>query len=279
MRPNRLRQLLDDGQPTLGTRLLSSWPTMLELVGHSRMFDYVEFVAEYAPYDLYALENLGRAVDLFDHMSAMIKIQQESRLHLATRAIGAGIQNVLFTDPRNAEDAQECVRVTRFERPKSGGIQGVALHRSVGIFLDAASPESADALDETVVAIMIEKESAVANLESILAVPGIDMVQFGPADYAMSLGLEGQLDAPQIKEAELHTIRTALKMGISPRVELNQPSGFEPYLDMGVRHFNLGIDARILFNWYSESGAIMRKELGLDPAAESAAPQGGNYGK
>ena len=72
MRPNRLRQLLNDGKPTLGTRLLSSWPTMLELVGHSRMFDYVEFVAEYAPYDLYALENLGRAVDLFDHMSAMI---------------------------------------------------------------------------------------------------------------------------------------------------------------------------------------------------------------
>ena len=236
MRPNRLRQLLDDGQPTLGTRLMSSWPTMLELVGHSRMFDYVEFVAEYSPYDLYTLENLGRAVDLFDHISAMIKIQQESRLHLATRAIGAGIQNVLFTDPRNAEDAQECVRVTRFERPKSGGIQGVALHRSVGVFLDVASPESADALDETVVAIMIEKESAVENLESILGVPGIDMVQVGPADYAMNLGLEGHLDAPQVKEAELHTIRTALKMGIAPRVELNQPSGFEPYLDLSLIH-------------------------------------------
>ena len=270
MRPNRLRQLLDDGQPTLGTRLMSSWPTMLELVGHSRMFDYVEFVAEYSPYDLYTLENLGRAVDLFDHMSAMIKIQQESRLHLATRAIGAGIQNVLFTDPRDADDAQECVRVTRF---------GVALNRSVGVLLDVASPESADALDETVVAIMIEKESAVENLESILEVPGIDMVQFGPADYAMNLGLEGRLDAPQVKEAELHTIRTALKMGIAPRVELNQPSGFEPYLDMGVRHFNVGIDARILFQWYSESGAIMRKELGLDPAAEPATPQGSNYGK
>ena len=107
MRPNRLRQLLDDGQPTLGTRLMSSWPTMLELVGHSRMFDYVEFVAEYSPYDLYTLENLGRAVDLFDHMSAMIKIQQESRLHLATRAIGAGIQmsfsptRVMLTMPRS----------------------------------------------------------------------------------------------------------------------------------------------------------------------------------
>ena len=37
--------------------------------------DYVEFVGEYAPYDLYALENLGRAVDLFEHMSSMMKIE------------------------------------------------------------------------------------------------------------------------------------------------------------------------------------------------------------
>ena len=37
------------------------------------MFDYVEFVAEYAPYDLYALENLGRAIDLFPQMTALDK--------------------------------------------------------------------------------------------------------------------------------------------------------------------------------------------------------------
>ena len=64
------------------------------------MFDYVEFVGEYAPYDLYALENLGRAVDLFDHMTAMMKIEQEPRTYLTIRAIGSGIQNVLFADPR-----------------------------------------------------------------------------------------------------------------------------------------------------------------------------------
>ena len=74
MRRNRLRELLNAGQPSLGTHIHSSWPTMIELVGHSGMFDYVEFVGEYAPYDLYALENIGRAVDLFDHMSAMMKI-------------------------------------------------------------------------------------------------------------------------------------------------------------------------------------------------------------
>jgi len=37
-------------------------PTIVELIGHTGMFDYVEFVAEYGPYDLYALENIGRAL-------------------------------------------------------------------------------------------------------------------------------------------------------------------------------------------------------------------------
>src|SRR3979409_840677 len=100
MRPNRLRQLLRAGSPTLGTHRAISWPSIVELVGHSGMFDYVEFVAEYAPYDLYALENLGRAVDLFAHLSAMMKIEQEPRTYLTVRAIGSGIQNMLFADPR-----------------------------------------------------------------------------------------------------------------------------------------------------------------------------------
>ena len=47
MRRNRFRELLKNDQPTLGTRILSSWPTIIELVGHSGMFDYVEFSGEY----------------------------------------------------------------------------------------------------------------------------------------------------------------------------------------------------------------------------------------
>lgn len=147
------------------------------------MFDYVEFVAEYAPYDLYALENLGRAVDLFPHLSAMMKIEQEPRTYLAIRAIGSGIQNVLFADPRTVADVEECVRAVRAEAPHAGDRHGVGMRRDVGFVLEGGSPAFVQALDDAVVALMIEKESAVENLEALLAVPGVDMVQFGPADY------------------------------------------------------------------------------------------------
>ncbi|MBV9577931.1 MAG: 2,4-dihydroxyhept-2-ene-1,7-dioic acid aldolase, partial [Chloroflexi bacterium] len=45
MRENRLRTLIDEGKPTFGTRVQSSWPTIIEIVGRSQNFDYVEFLA------------------------------------------------------------------------------------------------------------------------------------------------------------------------------------------------------------------------------------------
>jgi hypothetical protein len=33
LRRNRLRELLEQGQPSVGTHVLSAWPTVTELVG------------------------------------------------------------------------------------------------------------------------------------------------------------------------------------------------------------------------------------------------------
>jgi 2-keto-3-deoxy-L-rhamnonate aldolase RhmA len=274
MRPNRLRELLNAGAPTLGTHIHSSWPSIIELVGHSGMFDYVEFVGEYAPYDLYALENLGRAVDLFPHMSSMMKIEQEPRTYLTIRAIGSGIQNVLFADPRTVEDVEECVRAVRAETPQARGKHGVGMRRDVRFVLEGGTPAFVKALDDAVIALMIEKAQAVENLEALLSVKGVDMVQFGPADYSMSLGLTGQFDHPKVREAERHVIETALKMGIAPRAEISHPGETRKYLEMGVKHFCIGTDVCILFDWFKANGAEMKKLLGSGAATASAADSG-----
>ncbi len=274
MRKNRLRELLNAGQPTLGTHLHSSWPSVTELVGYAGNFDYIEFVAEYAPYDLYALENLGRAIDLFDHLGGMMKIEQEPRNYLTIRALGSGIQNVLFADIRSAADAEACVRAVRAEAPGSNGIHGVGMRRDVRFTIEPGSQGFVEALDQTVIALMIEKKSAIENLEAILTVPGIDMVQFGPADYAMSTGVAGQWSHPQVQEAERYMIETALKHGIHPRAEIQHPGQAQHYLDQGVKHFCVGTDMVTLWQYFKETGAAMRGliggEAGARPADENA---------
>ena len=115
--------------------------------------------------------------------------------------------------------------------------------------------------EDAVVAFMIEKKSTVENLEEILSVEGIDMVQFGPSDYSLSIGVPGERDHPKVRDAELRTIKTALKMDVAPRAEINSPEEAKRYVELGVRNFNLNTDVRILYDWWKKNGSELKKIL------------------
>jgi 4-hydroxy-2-oxoheptanedioate aldolase len=259
MRTNKLRNLLKAGKPTLGTHLHSTWPSVVEAVGHTGLFDYVEFVAEYAPYDLYTLDNFCRTVELFD-MSSMIKVDQANSTYVAQRAIGSGFQSVLFTDARSVEDARQYVSAVRADTPEAKGCYGVATRR-MSYMGYGGSPDYVQALEDIVVVLMIEKKAAVDCLEEILAVEGIDMIQWGPADYSMSVGRPGGAKHPETKAVERHVIETCLRHGIPPRAEINSPDEAKYFLDMGVRHFCMATDLLVIHQWMKANGETLRKAL------------------
>ncbi len=257
MRPNRLRELLRAGKPTIGTRMNLAVPAVVEAIGHTGMFDYVEFVAEYATYDLHDLDNLCRAAELYG-LSSIIKIDQAPRTFTAQRAIGAGFQGVLFADVRSVEDVRECVRVVRPETPEDGGLYGAA-HRRFAYPASSGSPEYVQALREVVVLLMIEKQCAVERLEELLVVPGVDMIQWGPVDFAMSSGRAGAARSPEVQAVERRVIETALRLGIPPRAEISSVDQARYYLDLGVRHFSIGSDFSILYQWWRANGEALRR--------------------
>ena len=258
MRTNKLRVLLRKGEPTLGTRVLIPWSGLVEIIGRTQLYDYFEFVSEYAPYDLHDLDNLARASEIVD-ISSMIKIDYSSRSYLAGRALAAGIQNILFVDTRTVQDAEEAERAVRAE-PK--GMSGYRMDRRCGyVGVTATGADVVKMCDEVVVALMIEKKPAVENLEDILSVEGIDMVQFGPMDYSLSIGLPGEVGHPKVKEAEIRTIKTALKLDVAPRAEVRNLEEARKYLDLGVRNFSLNTDVKILFDWLRENGNKMRETI------------------
>ena len=260
MRKNKLREMLNKGKPTIGTRVFNVWPGIVEVIGRTGAIDYIEFMGEYGAWDLHDLDNFARATELFD-MSSMMKVNQEPRGFLAQRALGSGIQNILFADVRTVQDAEECVRIVRAETPETQGINGCHGGRSVGYILEGGSSQYIRAMNDAVVALMIEKKQAVDNLEEILSVGGIDMVQFGACDYCLSIGLPRQFSHPKVKEAELKTITTALKMGLHPRIETTSLKSVQEYLDIGVRNFSLSTDMTVLYQWFKENGESMRRVL------------------
>ena len=259
MRPNKLRELLQADKPSIGTRVHSTWPSVVEAIGHTGMYDYVEFLAEYAPFDLYALDNFCRAAELHN-LSTVIKVDQELQGFLAQRGIGAGFQGVLFADSRTVADVQQCVSIVRPETPEDGGTHGVGMRRFAYMGY-GGSADYVQALKDVVVMIMIEKQSTVERLEDILSVPGIDMIQWGPVDYSMSIGRPGGRNSTEVKAVERRVFETAIKMGVPPRAEINSVDEAKYYLDLGVRHFNIGMDLSILFNWWKTNGDNLRKVI------------------
>ena len=76
---------------------------------------------------------------------------------------------------------------------------------------EAGTDAYVQALEDVVLVLMIEKREAVEQLDEILAVPGIDMIQWGPADYAMSIGRPGGWDHPEVKAVERDVIERSLE--------------------------------------------------------------------
>ena len=259
MRPNTLRELLKADKPTLATHIHTTWPSIVEAIGCTGLYDYVEFVAEYGPFDLYALDDLCRAAELHN-MGMMIKVDQEPRGFIAQRAIGSGFGSVLFADCRSAADVRECVRIARPETPEDGGTYGVATRRFTYMGY-GGTPDYVKALRDIVVVIMIEKRGTVDTLEEVLSVPGVDMIQWGGSDYSMSIGRAGERQSPELKVTERKVFETALKMGIPPRAEIGTADEAKYFLDMGVRHFCIGTDIAILHGWWRSHGDALRKAL------------------
>ena len=257
MRPNRLRQLLNDGGSSVATHVLTTSPDIAEMIGKSGLVDYIEFVAEYGPYSLDSLDNFGRVLELYD-MSGMVKVDRENRAFVAQRAIGSGLQNILFSDAHDAAEAEECVAVVRAETPQTGGTFGSADRRFASYGMESGSPEYVQALEDSVVALMIEKESAVKDLDAVLSVPGIDMIVFGGNDYAMSVGRPRGLSLEEMAEVQTHVFTAALSKGVQPRAEINHPDQAPALIEMGVRHFAIGTDLWMIKDWLEERAGGLR---------------------
>jgi 2-keto-3-deoxy-L-rhamnonate aldolase RhmA len=254
--------MLKQGKATIGTHVHSIWPGIVEVIGHAGTMDYVEFLAEYAPYTLHDLENWARAVDLFE-MSSMIKVDQANQTFVAQKAIRSGIQNVLFVDARTAQDVRSSVHAVRADTPSTKGLTGCTDGRNSGWVLEGGSPAYVKALEDVVVGVMIEKKSALDEIEEICEIEGLDMLQFGPCDFSMSMDKPGKGKDADVREAERKMIRAALKAKKAARVEVDpwNLDQCKAYMDIGVKHFSIGWEMQIIFDWVKEKGGLLKDEL------------------
>jgi hypothetical protein len=114
--------------------------------------------------------------------------------------------------------------------------------------------------------IQIEDYEAYDELEEICATPGIDMIFFGPADFAHSLGLAHDMGNPKIEEARRRVAEVARKHGkIAGTV--GGLGNLKELYEMGYRFVNLGADVVALGQYFTklaDDAKAIRDSLSLE---------------
>jgi 4-hydroxy-2-oxoheptanedioate aldolase len=238
--------------PTLGDRIAASdralvgaWScagsaTNAEIIAGSGL-DVVLIDAEHSPADLESVLAQLQAVSAYP-VAPVVRPPFGDTVTLK-RYLDIGVQNLLVPMVDSAEQAAEVVRSVRYPPLGVRGV-GSALARSSrwnrveGYLGDAPSTIS--------LFVQVESATAIANLDAILAVDGVDGVFFGPADLAASMGLIGQQEHPDVVAAVLAGIEAATAAGRPSGVNAFAPAAADRYLAAGASLVIVGADVALL---------------------------------
>ena len=153
---------------------------------------------------------------------------------------------------RTPDEAAAAVAACKYP---PAGVRGFGPRRGVRFGAMSTSEYLAHADRQTLVMLQIEHVDALANLDRILAVPGVDGACVGPNDLSGSMGKLGQLDDPDVRGAITRVLRTTRGHGKLPGIAC----GFDPamvklWIDAGAQWLNFGADWTNLF---AQSRAVL----------------------
>lgn len=136
-------------------------------------------------------------------------------------------------------DARQVVRMTRFHpvgrRPVDGGnADGGYCNVDFKTYLKTAN-------EQRFLVVQIEDPEPLAELDAIAALPGIDMLFFGPGDFSQGIGAPGEWDDPRLLDARRRVAEAARRHGKFAGT-VGSPANLADLVALGYRFVSLGAD-------------------------------------
>ncbi len=197
-----IREALRSGRTSIGSWMQVPHPSIAEILGRSG-YDWVAVDMEHGAVGAHQLPDLFRAMELGGTLPLVRLAHGETKD--CKRALDAGAGGVIVP---MVESAQQLSRVRDACRWPPAGTRGVGFSRAnlFGADFDAYAQEAQAPL----LVAMIEHVRAVAALEEILSVDGLDAILIGPYDLSASMGVTGKFDVPEFSQA-IERIRAACR--------------------------------------------------------------------
>jgi 4-hydroxy-2-oxoheptanedioate aldolase len=249
---NSFKRALAQERRQIGLWAALADPYVTELLAGTG-FDWLLIDGEHAPNDLRSTLAQLQAVAPYATHPIVRPVRNDSAIIKQLLDIGA--QTLLIPMIENADDARSAVAATRYPPL---GIRGVGSALARASRWNGVSDYLQTAADELCVLVQVETAHALAQLDAIAAVEGVDGVFFGPADLSASMGLLGQPGAPAVREAICKGIRTIRARGLGAGVLAADPAIATEYIDAGATFVAVGSDAALLARGASDLAARFR---------------------
>ncbi len=178
------------------------------------------------------------------------------------RLLDLGAQTILVPYVQTAEEAARAVAAVRYPPQGMRGVAGATRASRFGQVKDYV----ARANEEICLLVQAETAEALARIEEIATVDGVDGVFIGPADLAASMGYPGQPAHPEVKAATLDAIARLRRVGVPAGILTFDATFLEEAVAAGTIFTAVDGDASLL---YRSARAVAAKWKGQGPVAGS----------
>ena len=226
-----LKEKLKAGQSILGTMVTvfenPEIAKMLKVCG----FDFFIVDCEHGNFDYSDVAKMC-TVAREAGIPPMVRIPEAKR-EVVLKYMEMGARGILLP---NAESVEQATALVTYSKYYPLGSRGVSLLRGHTGFekIESATEYMKRANDETILMLQIESPTAVENIDSLLAVDGIDAAFVGPNDLSQSMGIMGQTDNPRFIEAIDKVIAAAKKANKFSGIHMMSVDALEPWISKGM---------------------------------------------
>jgi 4-hydroxy-2-oxoheptanedioate aldolase len=239
-----LRAALMAGGHMLGTFAIVPCAEIIELIGLAG-FDFVIIDMEHGPFGLGQVREglvTARSCELW----TVVRVPSTEPSMIGA-VLDAGADGVLVPRVDSAAVAKAVVAAARFA---PGGERGA--HPWVRASGYGTRPDwFAVANQETTVMVMVEGRAGIDAISEILSVPGLDAIFLGPVDLSHSLGVPGQIDHPQVREALEAVAAKAAAQGMATAVFAPDAERTRAWWPLGVRLVACGVDTQLIHSAFA----------------------------
>ncbi len=253
---NKVKEKIHQGLVQFGYLQAVPEPAITEILGHVG-YDFVMLDGEHSPLSPAAMENLSRAAEV----SGICPIVRVPGCHSrdVCRLLDAGAAGIILPNVRSVEEVEEAVAAARYP---PDGTRGLSMPRQAG-FGAMPMPEFVGYANHNLLfAVQIETPEALANIDAIVAVEGVDVALLGPLDMSAALGVLGQFDHPSMIDARRKIVAACEQAGAVAGTFALSADQVQPLVDQGFQFILLGADLMFLRQSAGQMLAQSREVVG-----------------